>query len=73
METKPAPRPLSDPFDGQFDAAKRALTEILNRPFTGHLAEAMRIGNTAVLAFRLLSGDYDANEISFKITTTKQE
>jgi hypothetical protein len=64
---------LEDPFRGRFDAVKNALHNVLQQPFSGTVGEACNIGNAATTALRIIDGQYDISELSYKITQVPQE
>jgi hypothetical protein len=63
--------PSNDPFNGKFEKAKQELSNVLVGQFSGTLSDAMHLGNTAVMALRLLSGEYSVSEVEFKIKTER--
>lgn len=62
----------TDPFDGRFQRAKEALGEVLRAPFSGSIQSAMHIGNTAMMALRMLDGTYNVSEVQYKVTTENE-
>jgi hypothetical protein len=60
-------------FDGRFDRVREELNKVLGSSYSGYLSEAMRIGNAATFALRVLDGSYEVTEASYKVTTPLED
>jgi len=62
-----------DPYNGKFNAVQEELHKVLSSHFSGAVSDAMHLGSAALTALRIVTGDYNVSETSFKLTTRADE
>ena len=60
-------------FNSRLEAVRVELHKVLQQPCSGSIGEALHIGNTVLLALRVVEGQYEVSETSFRLDTMQEQ